>query len=115
MIKSPKEIDKMHTAGKLAAQVLEIIAPRVLPDVTTNKLEQLCHRFIIEDLQATPSTLGQQDFPACICTSVNHVVCHGIPQDHKTLQNGDILNIDVTVKKDGFIDDTSKMFLVGKV
>lgn len=115
MIKSSEEIDKMRIASQLAAQVLEMITPHVIPGVTTGKLEQLCRRFIIEDLDAIPSTLGQQGFPACICTSVNHVVCHGIPQHHKPLQNGDILNIDVTVKKDGFIGDTSKMFLVGKV
>ncbi len=114
MVKSPEEIEKMRIAGRLAAQVLEMITPYVQPGVTTSRLEQICRRFIIEDLQAIPSTLGQQGFPACICTSVNHVVCHGIPQDRKPLQNGDILNIDVTVKKDGFIGDTSKMFLVGK-
>ena len=114
MVKSPEEIEKMRIAGRLAAQVLEMITPYVKSGVTTSKLEQICRRFIIEDLQATPSTLGQQGFPACICTSVNHVVCHGIPQDRKPLQNGDILNIDVTVKKEAYIGDTSKMFLVGK-
>ncbi len=114
MIKSLEEIAKMRIAGKLAAEVLEMITPFVKAGVTTGRLEQICRRFIIEDLQAIPSTLGQQGFPACICTSVNHVVCHGIPQDHKPLQNGDILNIDVTVKKDGYIGDTSKMFLIGK-
>ena len=82
--------------------------------VTTGELERICRRYIVEDLEAIPSTLGQQGFPACICTSVNHVVCHGIPHDRKPLQNGDIINLDVTVKKDGFIGDTSKMFLVGK-
>jgi methionyl aminopeptidase len=81
MVKTPEEIDKMRTAGRLAAQVLEMITPYVKPGVTTSKLEQICRRFIVEDLQAIPSTLGQQGFPACICTSVNHVVCHGIPQD----------------------------------
>lgn len=87
MIKSPEEIAKMRIAGRLAASVLEMITPFVQPGVTTGELERICRRYIVEDLEAVPSTLGQQGFPACICTSVNHVVCHGIPHDRKPLQN----------------------------
>lgn len=115
MIKTPEQIIKMRVAGHLAAEVLEMITPYVKPGVTTAELERICRRYILDVQQAIPSTLGQEGYPACICTSVNHVVCHGIPTDVKKLQSGDILNIDVTVKKDGFIGDTSKMFLIGKV
>ena len=83
MIKSPEEIAKMRIAGRLAASVLEMITPYVRPGVTTGELERICRRYIVEDLEAVPSTLGQTGFPACICTSVNHVVCHGIPHDRK--------------------------------
>lgn len=114
-IKTPDEITKMRAAGKLAARVLEMITPYVVKGVTTAELDRLCHRYIVDDLQAIPSTLNHRGFPASICTSPNYVVCHGIPSDKKILQDGDILNIDVTVKKDGYIGDTSKMFLIGDV
>lgn len=104
----------MRTAGRLAAQVLEMIGPFVQPGVSTGELERICRRYIIEDLQAIPASLGHHGFAGCICTSINHVVCHGIPSDKKYLQSGDIINIDVTVKKDDYIGDTSKMFLVGQ-
>lgn len=114
LVKTCDEIQKMRNVGKLAAKVLEMIEPYVIPGATTQQLDTLCHEYIINELHAIPSTLNHYGFPASICTSINHVVCHGIPSD-KPLNNGDILNIDVTVKKDGFIGDTSKMFLVGEV
>ncbi|EKD73441.1 MAG: hypothetical protein ACD_45C00315G0001 [uncultured bacterium] len=115
LVKTPDEIEKMRTAGRLAASVLEMIEPYVVAGVSTGELERLCCQYIIDDLQAIPSTLNHHGFPASICTSLNHVVCHGIPSDKKILKEGDILNIDVTVQKDGFIGDTSKMFLIGTV
>lgn len=114
LVKTPEEIQKMRVAGRLAALVLEIIEPHVVAGVTTSTLEHICRTYIIEQLQAIPSTLNHYGFPASICTSINHVVCHGIPSDKK-LNNGDILNIDVTVQKDGYIGDTSKMFFIGEV
>ena len=113
LVKKPDDIQKMRVAGRLAASVLEMIEPFVVPGVTTGELERRCRTFICDELNAIPSTLNHHGFPACICTSVNHVVCHGIPSDKKYLKNGDILNIDVTVQKEGFIGDTSKMFFVG--
>lgn len=104
----------MRVACHLAAQTLEMIEEYVKPGVSTKQLDQICHQFITKDLNAIPSTLNHHGFPACICTSINQVVCHGIPSD-KQLKEGDIINIDVTVKKDGFIGDTSKMFLVASV
>lgn len=115
MIKTSAQIEKMRVAGRLAAQVLEMITPHVQPGISTGELENICRRYILEELQATPATLNHHGFPGCICTSINHVVCHGIPSAQKKLKNGDILNIDVTVKKEGYIGDTSKMFLVGTV
>ncbi|CEK12013.1 type I methionyl aminopeptidase [Legionella hackeliae] len=114
LVKTPEEIEKMRVAGNLAALVLHMIEPYVVAGVSTHELEQRCRKYIIEDLNAIPSTLNHYGFPACICTSINHVVCHGIPSD-KIIKDGDILNIDVTVQKDGYIGDTSKMFLVGNV
>jgi methionyl aminopeptidase len=114
-VKTPEEIQKMRVAGRLAASVLEMIDAYVKPGVSTGELERICRQYIVDDLQAEPSTLNHHGFPACICTSINAVVCHGIPSDKKILIEGDILNIDVTVKKDGFIGDTSKMYLIGKV
>ena len=114
LVKSPEAIEKMRVAGHLAASVLQMIEPYVIAGISTNELEQICRRYILEDLQAIPSTLNHYGFPACICTSINHVVCHGIPSD-KILQHGDIINIDVTVQKDGYIGDTSRMFLIGNV
>ncbi len=115
LVKTAEEIQKMRVAGRLAAAVLEMISPFVVPGVTTGELERLCRKYIIDDLDAEPASLNHHGFPGCICTSLNHVVCHGIPSDKKILKVGDILNIDVTVKKDGFIGDTSKMFLLGQV
>ena len=112
-MKTPEEIEKMRVAGRLAAQVLDMIGPHVQPGVTTEELDQLCHRFIVEELQAVPAPLNYRGFPKSICTSVNHVVCHGIPGPKK-LRKGDIVNIDVTVIKNGWHGDTSRMFYVGE-
>ncbi len=112
-IKTPEEIEKMRTAGRLAAEVLEMIEPYVQPGVTTNELNQVCHDYIVKEQLAVPAPLNYHGFPKSICTSVNHVVCHGIPNDKK-LKSGDIINVDITVIKDGYHGDTSKMFCVGK-
>ena len=112
-IKTPDEITKMRIAGRLAADVLHMIAPYVKPGVTTDALNQLCHDYIVNEQQAIPAPLNYHGFPKSICTSVNHQVCHGIPSD-KVLKNGDIVNVDITVIKEGFHGDTSKMFYVGE-
>ena len=109
-----KEIEKMRIVCKLAAQVLEIISPYVKPGITTLELNEICHQYIVNKQKATPAPLNYHGFPKSICTSVNNVVCHGIPTSSKTLKHGDIINIDITVIKNGFYGDTSKMFLVGK-
>lgn len=115
LIKSSDQIAKMRVACRLAAQVLEMIEQYVRPGISTGELEKICRNYIINELDAIPATLNHHGFPAAICTSLNHVVCHGIPAENKFLKDGDILNIDVTVKKEGFIGDTSKMFLIGNV
>lgn len=112
-IKTGEEIAKMRVAGRLAARVLEMIADHVQPGVTTDELDRICHEFIVNEQQAIPAPLNYRGFPKSICTSVNHQVCHGIP-NNKRLKKGDIVNIDITVIKDGFHGDTSKMFLVGE-
>lgn len=112
-IKTPDEIEKMRVASRLAAEVLEMIGEYVVPGVTTNTLNDICHRYITETQQAIPAPLNYKQFPKSICTSVNYQVCHGIPSDKK-LKNGDIINIDITVIKDGYHGDTSKMFFVGE-
>ena len=112
-IKTPGEIEKMRVAGRLAAEVLRMIRPHVIPGVTTLELDRICHDHIVNVQQAIPAPLNYRGFPKSICTSVNHVVCHGIPGD-KVLKKGDIINIDITVIKDGFHGDTSKMFFVGE-
>ena len=113
-LKTPDELAKMRIAGKLAANVLDFIGDYVKPGVTTDELNTLCHEYITQEQKAIPAPLNYRGFPKSICTSVNHVVCHGIPND-KPLKNGDIVNIDVTVIKDEFHGDTSKMFTVGQV
>ena len=112
-IKSADEIEKMRIAGKLASEVLEMIGPHVVPGVSTQELDRICHEYIVNEQQAIPAPLNYRGFPKSICTSVNHQVCHGIPGE-RTLKNGDIVNIDITVIKDGFHGDTSKMFMLGK-
>ena len=105
----------MRVAGKLAADVLEMIKPYVQPGVTTGELDNICHQFIVEEQKAIPAPLNYHGFPRSICTSINDVVCHGIPSDTKKLKNGDIVNIDVTVIKDGYHGDTSIMVGVGDI
>ncbi len=112
-IKTPEEIEKMRVAGRLAAEVLEMIGEHVVAGVTTGELDRICHDYIVNEQQGIPAPLNYRGFPKSVCTSVNHVVCHGIPGDKK-LKTGDILNIDVTVIKDGYHGDTSKMFCVGE-
>jgi methionyl aminopeptidase len=113
-LKTPEDIEKMRIAGRLAADVLEMIGDYVKPGVTTEELDRICHDYIVNEQKAIPAPLNYKGFPKSICTSINHVVCHGIPNE-KPLKNGDVLNIDVTVIKDGYHGDTSKMFHVGKV
>jgi len=113
IIKTPHEIEKMRVAGRLAAEVLEMIGEHVTAGVSTDELDRICHDHIVGEQQAIPAPLNYRGFPKSICTSVNHQVCHGIP-GNKILKDGDIVNIDITVIKDGFHGDTSKMFFVGK-
>lgn len=113
-LKTADEIAKMRVAGKLAAEVLMMIGQYVKAGVTTEELNTICHNYIVNVQNAIPAPLNYRGFPKSICTSVNHVVCHGIPTDKKVLKNGDIINIDVTVIKDGYHGDTSKMFIVGE-
>ena len=113
IIKTPEQIEKMRIAGRLAADVLKMIAPHVKAGITTGELDEICHDYIVNHQQAIPAPLNYRGFPKSICTSVNHVICHGIP-GNKKLKDGDIINIDVTVIKDGWHGDTSRMFTVGK-
>lgn len=113
-IKGEEEFARMRIAGAMAAEVLEMIQPHVVPGVSTGELDRICHDYITQTLDAIPAPLNYNGFPKSICTSVNDVVCHGIPADNKKLRSGDIVNIDVTVIKDGYHGDTSKMFIVGK-
>jgi methionyl aminopeptidase len=117
-VKSAEEIEKMRVAGRLAAEVLDFITPHVEPGVTTERLDTLCHDYMVKVQDTIPAPLnyappGYAPYPKSICTSINHQVCHGIPGSKK-LKNGDILNIDITVIKDGWHGDTSRMFIVGE-
>ena len=114
IIKTELEIEKMRVAGRLAAEVLEMIAPHVVPGVTTEELDQICHDYIVNVQDAIPAPLNYHGFPKSICTSINQQVCHGIPSNKK-LKSGDIVNVDITVIKDEYHGDTSKMFCVGDV
>ncbi len=111
-VKTPAEQDLMRTAGRLTADVLDMIGSHVRPGVSTDELDRICHDYIVDEQQAIPAPLNYRGFPKSICTSVNQVVCHGIPGD-KVLKDGDIINIDITVIKDGFHGDSSRMFFVG--
>ena len=113
ILKNKEEIAKMRVAGQLAADVLRMIQPYVQPGITTAELDDLCHEYITVKQDAIPAPLNYRGFPKSICTSVNHVICHGIPGE-KRLKDGDIINIDITVIKNGWHGDTSKMFQVGK-
>ncbi len=112
-IKDAAAIDKMRAVGALAGEQLEMIEEHIKPGVTTGELDRICHEYTLKQ-GAIPAPLNYRGFPKSICTSVNHVVCHGIPSDDKVLKNGDIINVDVTLIKDGYHGDTSKTFLVGK-
>ena len=113
-LKNQDQISQMRVAGQLAAEVLEMITPYVVPGVSTEELDKRCYEFIVNEQQAIPANVGYNGFEKTICSSVNQVICHGIPSDKKILKDGDILNIDVTVIHNGWHGDTSKMFLVGK-
>ena len=113
-IKSLNDIEKMKVAGKLAAEVLDMITPYIIPGISTGELDKLCHEHIVNVQNAIPANIGYKGYEKTICSSINQVICHGIPDNNKILKDGDILNIDVTVIKDGWHGDTSKMFLVGK-
>lgn len=112
-IKTPEEIEKMRVAGRLAADVLDMIEPFVKVGISTNELDKICHDYMVNEQKTIPAPLNYKGFPKSICTSVNRQICHGIPSDKK-LKDGDIINLDITVIKDGFHGDTSKMFMVGK-
>jgi methionyl aminopeptidase len=114
IIKSASEIEKMRIAGRLAAEVLEMIEPYIVPGVTTDELDKICHDYIVDVQNAIPAPLNYHGFPKSICTSINQQVCHGIPSEKK-LKSGDIVNVDITVIKDDYHGDTSKMFCVGDV
>ena len=113
LIKDAQEIEKMRVAGKLAGEVLQMIRPHIKAGITTNELDKICHDYIVDVQKAIPAPLNYHGFPKSICTSVNHQVCHGIPSDKK-LKKGDAINIDITVIKDEYHGDTSKMFFVGE-
>ena len=113
-IKSLNDIQKMKVAGKLAAEVLDMITPYVKPGISTGELDKLCYEHIVNIQGAVPANIGYKGYEKTICSSVNQVICHGIPDNNRILKDGDILNIDVTVIKNGWHGDTSKMFLVGK-
>ncbi len=113
-LKTPEQIAKMRIAGRLAAEVLDMITEYVVPGVTTEELNTLCHNHIVNVQKGIPATLGYKGFTKSICTSINQQICHGIPGD-RVLKKGDIVNIDVTVIKDGWFGDTSRMYYVGDV
>lgn len=112
-LKTPQEIEMMRIAGRLASEVLDIVTPHVKPGVTTEELDRICHDHIVNVQGAIPANVGYRGFPKTVCTSVNNVICHGIPSEGKVLKDGDIVNIDVTVIKDGWHGDTSRMYFVG--
>jgi len=113
-IKSKNDIEKLRSAGQLAADVLNMITKYVKPGISTGELDEICHDFIVNDQKAIPANIGYNGYEKTSCISVNQVICHGIPSQNKILKDNDIVNIDVTVLKDGWYGDTSKMFLVGK-
>lgn len=112
-VKTPEEIEKMRVAGRLAAEVLQVVAAHVKPGVTTEELDRICHEHIVNIQGATPANVGYKGYPKATCISANNVICHGIPSVGKVLKDGDIINIDVTVIKDGWHGDTSRMYYVG--
>ena len=115
MLKNIEELNGMREAGRLAGEVLEMISDYVKPGISTGELDKICHDYIVNEQKAIPANVGYRGFEKTLCTSINQVICHGIPDNNRILKSGDIMNIDVTVIKDGWHGDTSKMFLVGKV
>src|SRR3546814_418899 len=118
-IKNAVDIEKMHVAGRLASEVLDFITPHVKPGVTTEELDKLCHDYMVNVQKTIPAPLnyappGHTPYPKSICTSVNHQICHGVPGP-KVLKNGDIVNHDITLIKDGYNDDTSRLFYLGEL
>ena len=114
-IKSEQDIEKLRISGRLAAQVLQMIGEYVKPGVTTEYLDDLCHDYIVNTLKVLPANVGYHGYTKTTCISPNEVVCHGIPSSKTILKDGDIINIDVAVIKDGFYGDTSRMYYVGQV
>jgi len=112
-LKSPQDIEHMRAAGRLAAEVLQVVAPFVKPGVSTGELDRICHQHIVNVQGAIPANIGYRGYPKATCISANNIICHGIPNDAKILKDGDIINIDVTVIKDGWHGDTSRMYFVG--
>jgi methionyl aminopeptidase len=112
-LKTPQDIEKMRIAGRLAAEVLDLVGPHVKPGATTAELDRICHDHIVNVQQAVPANIGYRGYPKTVCSSVNNVICHGIPSESKVLKDSDIVNIDVTVIKDGWHGDTSRMYYVG--
>src|SRR5688500_12301038 len=118
LLKTAEEIERMRIAGRLAAEVLDFVTPHVKPGITTGKLNDLCHDYMVRVQRTVPAPLnyappGYKPFPKSVCTSVNHVVCHGVPGDKK-LKAGDVINVDVTVIADGYHGDSSRMYYVGE-
>jgi methionyl aminopeptidase len=115
IIKKPEELEKMRLAGRLTGEVLQAVSSIIKPGITTAEIDQFCEHYIIDVLHAIPGSKGQYGYPFTVNTSVNKVVCHGIPSRKQVLAHGDIVNVDLTVIKDGYYGDSSKMFCVGKV
>lgn len=113
VIKSAEQIEKMRIVGRLTAQVLEAVSEIIKPGISTMQIDEFCERFIVDTLKAIPGSKGQYNYPFSVNTSLNHVICHGMPSHKQILKKGDIINVDVTVIHDGFYGDSSKMFCVG--
>lgn len=113
-IKTPEQIEKMRESGRLTAKVLEAVSDFIKPGITTMEVNDFCERYIVDTLGAKPGSKGQYGYPYTVNTSLNNVICHGMPSDKQTLKDGDIVNVDITVIKDGFYGDSSKMFCIGK-
>lgn len=115
LIKSPEQIEKMRIAGRKTAQVLEAVSAFIKPGMTTMDVEKFCEEYIVNTLKAIPGSKGQYGYPYCVNTSLNHVICHGMPSEKQVLKKGDIVNVDVTVIHEGYFGDSSKMFCIGAV
>lgn len=114
-VKSPEQIEKMRVAGKLTAKVLEAVSEFIKPGISTMEVDEFCERYIVDVLKAIPGSKGQYGYPYSVNTSLNHVICHGMPSATQWLKSGDIINVDVTVIADGYYGDSSKMFCIGTV